>query len=288
MSTDTLIRKFDPERVRPLPGQPRKRFAGIAELAESIREIGQIAPGAVTLVKGDDQFDAQLIDGERRLRACRQAGVKFRAEVHDGKDDEELFALSLAANFGKQNHDPIEIAEGLGRLRKAGKTLEQMARIMGHSIAWCYTYLSLLELDKETQALLIPGGNGKPLLTMSHAGELLRLPERLRGPMVERIRKGGGMPKNELQKKVSSRLSRAGLMTANGRTMARLNSLTSTMQVNLGYYADLPASELHGVVDRADGYHRRTAIEQLEDIAETAGLLAKAIAKRSEFSKGTK
>jgi ParB-like chromosome segregation protein Spo0J len=57
----------------------------------------------------------QLIDGERRLRACTMAGVPFRAEVREGAaagaDVEELFATSFAANFGKQNHDAIEIAQ---------------------------------------------------------------------------------------------------------------------------------------------------------------------------------
>ena len=88
-------------RVRPLPGQPRKRFGGIRELAASIVEIGQATPGIVTLVTDDPAFDAQLVDGERRLRACRLAGRPFRAEVREDGDDESIFAASFAANFGR-------------------------------------------------------------------------------------------------------------------------------------------------------------------------------------------
>jgi hypothetical protein len=45
--TEPRTLEFDPKRVRPLPDQPRKRFRGINELAASIAEVGQIAPGLV-------------------------------------------------------------------------------------------------------------------------------------------------------------------------------------------------------------------------------------------------
>jgi ParB-like chromosome segregation protein Spo0J len=52
--TAAPVEEFDPRRVRPLPGQPRKRFRGIRELAASIAEVGQLAPGIVTRVDGND------------------------------------------------------------------------------------------------------------------------------------------------------------------------------------------------------------------------------------------
>ena len=96
----TTIEEFDPARVRPLPGLPRQRFAGIEELAASIRRVGQRTPGAVTLVEGDPKVEAQLVDGERRLRACRLAGKPFRAEVVDPGSADAAFVESVASLKG--------------------------------------------------------------------------------------------------------------------------------------------------------------------------------------------
>ena len=115
------IQEFNPRRVRPLPDQPRKRFTGIKELAASITEGGQAVPGIVTLVGDSPDFDCQLVDGERRLRACVLAGVEFRAEVRAGGSVEDIFVASFVANFGKQDHDCIEIAEGLSRMQRGGR-----------------------------------------------------------------------------------------------------------------------------------------------------------------------
>lgn len=160
------ILEFDADKVRPLPGQPRKRFAGIAELAASISEIGQSCPGIVTLItddadRGAEGYEAQLVDGERRLRACKRAGVPFRAEVRDPAALEELFVASFAANFGKQSHDAMEIAEALDRMRRAGKSGEQMARIAGKSVAWVTQHLSLLKLEPAVQQLMVEGRPGR-------------------------------------------------------------------------------------------------------------------------------
>jgi ParB family chromosome partitioning protein len=101
-----IVVEFDPQRVRPLPGQPRKRFRGIQELANSIDEIGQASPGIVTPIEGNSDYDAQLVDGERRLRACRMLNRPFVAQVRPAADDEEIFAASFGANFGKQDGLP--------------------------------------------------------------------------------------------------------------------------------------------------------------------------------------
>ena len=104
-----------------MPDQPRKRFRGIPELAASILEIGQTSPGIVTVVTDDPMYDAQLVDGERRLRACQVAGVRFRVEVWpDEHSTDARFVASFGANFGKQDHDPQEICAGLCRLDAMG------------------------------------------------------------------------------------------------------------------------------------------------------------------------
>jgi ParB family chromosome partitioning protein len=154
--------EFDPTRVRPLPDQPRKRFYGIKELAASIAEVGQSTPGIVTLLEGDKDFDAQLIDGERRLRACKLLGKPFRAEVQ--KDTPDAFAASFAANFGKQEHDCIEIAFALGRLRDEGRTVQQLAALAGKSTCWVSQHLAILKLHPDVQGMMLAKeDDGEPL-----------------------------------------------------------------------------------------------------------------------------
>lgn len=175
-----VVRSFDPDRVKPLPGQPRKRFGGIKELAASISEVGQTCPGIVTLLVNDPKFDAQLVDGERRLRSCKLAGKRFRAEVRPAGDPEEVFVASFAANFGKQNHDVLEIAEGLARMQKAGKSVEQLARIAGKSQGWVYQHLGLLKLCPDVRAMLVCDPDQedvKPALSFQLAMLLAPVPE---------------------------------------------------------------------------------------------------------------
>ncbi|HZY72959.1 MAG TPA: ParB/RepB/Spo0J family partition protein [Edaphobacter sp.] len=167
----THVEEFDPQRVRPLPSQPRKRFTGIRELAESIKEAGQITPGIVTPITDDPKYDVQLVDGERRLRACKMAQIPFRAEVREGADPEALFAASFAANFGKQDHDAIEIAEALARIQKSGKTIEQMARLAGKSTTWVSQHLSLLKLHPWVQEMLRRRSVGAPHLLTGSASD---------------------------------------------------------------------------------------------------------------------
>jgi len=65
---------LDPFRVKPFADQPRKRFRGIEQLAKSIRLVGQVTPIVVTPCR-ESGFDAELVDGERRLQACRMPKI---------------------------------------------------------------------------------------------------------------------------------------------------------------------------------------------------------------------
>jgi ParB/RepB/Spo0J family partition protein len=187
------IAKFDPHRVKPLPYQPRKHYFGeLRELAESIDEIGQTTAGLVTLIEGDADYDAQLVDGERRLRACRMIDAKFRAEVVEPDSDDNIFAKSFAANFGRQSHDAVEIAEALDRLRKAGRTVPQLARIAGKSQPWVYQHLRVIELHPEVRALMVPNprraNSGMRLASMveNFAVQLLKYVE-MPGKRIEQL-----------------------------------------------------------------------------------------------------
>src|SRR5207248_3150600 len=104
-----------PDRVRPLAGQPRRYFdpVQLAALEKSIWKRGQLQPGLVRALQGDKKHDYELIDGQRRWHACSKLGVPFRAVVVDTADAEDQFEMSIAANFQRADHTPMEIAAAI-------------------------------------------------------------------------------------------------------------------------------------------------------------------------------
>ncbi len=293
------VQEFDPYRVRPLPGQPRKRFRGIPELTESIREVGQTTPGIVNLVEGDDEFDAQLVDGERRLRACKNLGVPFRAEVVEARSEAETFVRSFSANFGKQDHDPLEIAEGLTRMREAGKTIQQLAKIAGKSTCWVSQYMSFLRLHPDVQQLMIPtaddgdeeedgeqGRPGKSPLSFQMALLLVPLPHARQLALVKKIVKTGMSVKTARRVILRERRDAGeserslGGSGRNRRELATVERIVRDAADSIGVYCDMPGPELAKLIDAEDATTRRALMQVMGDLAENLIGLSEAIEKR--------
>jgi ParB family chromosome partitioning protein len=282
----TSVEEFDPARVRPLPDQPRKRFRGIRELAESITEIGQQCPGIVTLIDGHPDFDAQLVDGERRLRACKLAGVGFRAEVRPNKDADAIFAESFAANFGKQDHDAIEIAEGLARLQKAGKTIEQLGRIAGRGSQWVSAHLSLLQLHPEVRALMVKGEDRREdesaPLTFSLALLLVPMPQDRQLAAAKKI-VSWGLSLTEarrfiLQQRVKSGEKDAYLSKRGPqRSIETIGSVLSDTANRIGIYLDMPGPDFKAMLEKTDAKTKSALVGQIDRIVEDLTGLAEVI-----------
>jgi ParB/RepB/Spo0J family partition protein len=272
--------EFDPDRVRPLPGQPRKRFYGIKELAASIQEVGQSTPGIVTPVKDDPKFDAQLIDGERRLRACQMLGCPFRAEVREG-GVEDAFVASFAANFGKQEHDPIEIAEALERL-SATKTHKQMAAIAGKSDCWVSQHLSLLKLHPDVQAMLV-AEEGEKTATLSYSVAILltNLDQDVQ------LKLAKTMARTQMSQAAARRLVlkqdpslKRNADGTNRIRLERIESIVEDVTNRIGVFLDMPGSEINQVIDQAHPRDRRQTAEACRDVAGDFTALAQAIESR--------
>lgn len=159
--------------VRPFKGQPRKKFPkkALQELADSIKAVGQIVPAIVKPI-GRDSWE--LIDGERRWQACKLSGIDtIKAVERDVVDEAEQYRLSVAANFGRSDHTPLEIAGAVHALRESGMTWEAVAGVFGKSLTWCQYYLKLMDLDPEVAELLESDGD-EPRL---HTGAAVRISE---------------------------------------------------------------------------------------------------------------
>jgi len=156
--------------IVPNPDQPRRHFDGAAleELAESIRAVGVLEPIIVNEVlvtqhgrlSGQDWEVTryQIIAGERRYRAAKLAGLeKIPAIVREGIGADEAFVLSLVENCIREDMNPLEEAEGFGRLVEAGLDVETISTRTGKKAASIRSRLALLRLAPPIRDLVRTG-----------------------------------------------------------------------------------------------------------------------------------
>lgn len=156
--------------IDPNPFQPRQEFdeEAIDELKQSIQIHGLLQP--VVVRPNGERYE--LILGERRLRACRAAGLEFiPAQVRIVESSEEMLELAILENVQRKDLNPIELATALRNLQmRYNMTQETIAEKMGVSRAHVANTLRLLKLPATIQSALIANK-----LTMGHARALLSL-----------------------------------------------------------------------------------------------------------------
>jgi ParB family chromosome partitioning protein len=156
-TSTNVIASVDLDRIRHNPFQPRADFdpAALDELKRSIQEKGIIQP--ITVRRYLDGF--QLISGERRVRAAREAGLsQIPAYVLDGKTDEEMLELALVENLQREHLNPIEIAISYRRLIEECRfTQEEVSQRIGKDRTTVTNFLRLLRLPEEIQVGLRRG-----------------------------------------------------------------------------------------------------------------------------------
>jgi ParB family transcriptional regulator, chromosome partitioning protein len=177
------------ERLVAQKGQPRQHFVKerIEELAQSIREHGLLEPIVVRRVPGQDRFE--IIAGERRWRAAQRAGLKEVMVVVKDVTPKAAFELALIENVQREDLNPVELAEALGRLLKEhGYTQEQLAERLGKDRTTIANSLRLMKLPERVRSRVIKGelseGHARALLGVADPSRMEELAERvLRGRM---------------------------------------------------------------------------------------------------------
>lgn len=176
----------DATRIEPNPFQPRKVFAkeALDELVASIREHGVLEPLLVR--KAGEGYE--LIAGERRWRAAREAGLKLVPVVVRQASDREALEIGLIENLQRADLNVIEEAEGYQALAdQFNLTQDEIAKKVSKGRASIANALRLLALPKEVKKFISEG-----LLSAGHAKVLLALPtEPEQCRMAERVIKDG-------------------------------------------------------------------------------------------------
>ncbi|MFE4536795.1 ParB/RepB/Spo0J family partition protein [Streptomyces scopuliridis] len=171
------------DSITPNPRQPREVFDedALAELITSIKEVGLLQPVVVRQV-GSERYE--LIMGERRWRACREAGLERIPAIVRATDDEKLLLDALLENLHRAQLNPLEEAAAYDQLLKDFNcTHDQLADRIGRSRPQVSNTLRLLRLSPPVQRRVAAGvlsaGHARALLALDDSEEQDRLAHRI-------------------------------------------------------------------------------------------------------------
>jgi len=165
-------------QIVPSPFQPRRHFDGesLRELAEAIRAQGVIEPLVVRPVaeRGLGGLRYELIAGERRLRAAKQAGLETVPVVVRDLDDRAALEMSLVENLAREDLNAVDEARAFTRLaREFALSHEQIAQRIGKSRPYVSNTIRLLDLPEAVLQMLESGeltsGQVRPLIALESA-----------------------------------------------------------------------------------------------------------------------
>ena len=164
------------EKVRPNQDQPRKQFGeqALNDLTESVRLHGVLQPINVRLMASGYY---QIISGERRWRAAREAGLEEIPVVVLEADDRKAMELGLIENLQREDLNPMEEAKGFQTLiQDYGMTQEEVARQVGKSRPAVANAVRLLSLPQEliqyVEADILSPGHARAILALSDPEEM--------------------------------------------------------------------------------------------------------------------
>ena len=170
VSKEEVVQEIAIKNLRPNPYQPRKTFQkeAIEELKNSIKQHGILQPLIVrkSTIKG-----YEIVAGERRYRAAKEANLKSVPAVVREFNDRQMMELALLENLQREDLNPVE--EGAAYqslLRNLDITQEELAKRMGKSRPHIANHIRLLSLPAQIQEYITQGklsmGHGRALLSL--------------------------------------------------------------------------------------------------------------------------
>jgi len=182
-TSDDNVQEIPIDECRPNPYQPRKTFHAdaIEELKDSILEYGIIQPLIVRKsIKG-----YQIVVGERRFRAAKEAKLSSIPAIVKDLTDERMMELALLENLQREDLSTIEEAHAYSNLmNELGITQEELSKRLGKSRSHIANITRLLSLPNQVIAYINNGelsmGHGRALLAVKDEDKLSYFVNRIR------------------------------------------------------------------------------------------------------------
>lgn len=193
--------------------QPRKDFKeeSIQELADSMKKYGVLQP--LLVQKKGERYE--IIAGERRWRAAKEAGLKEVPVIIREYTKQQTMEIALIENVQREDLNPIEEAVAYQQLMEEfDLTQEEIASRVSKNRATITNSMRLLKLDRRVQDMLIQGqissGHARALLSLEEAEQqyqtgLKIIAEKLSVREVEKLVKALAKPKKEKKKEEEER-----------------------------------------------------------------------------------
>lgn len=169
--------------IDPNPFQPRKEFSveSLAELSKSIKRHGVLQP--LLLRPIDGRF--QLIAGERRWRAAKEAGLSEVPARLLELDDRQVCEAAIEENLKRQDLSVLEKAQAFQEyLDRFECSIEELAKQLSMSRSNVSNMLRLLELPSAVKEFLT-----RDAISPGHARAILPLDESQQLDLCNRIQK---------------------------------------------------------------------------------------------------
>jgi ParB family chromosome partitioning protein len=243
--------------------QPRHNFEpeALEELAQSIRAQGLIQPIIVRPHEGG----YEIIAGERRWRAARQAGLSQVPCLVRDVDDRTTVAMALIENIQREDLNPLEEATALKRLiDEFDLTHQETADAVGRSRAAVSNLLRLLDLPEAIRELVEAGR-----LDMGHARALLTLPEPLALRLADQAAvEGWSVRQLEQAARDTPVNAGAGKSSKGGKAGGSSDPDIARLEQELAERLCAPVSVRHGRGGKGQLVIRYHSVDELEGILE--------------------
>lgn len=180
---DKNIQEIPVNQIDANPNQPRKAFneETLKKLEQSIKKYGVVQP---VIVRKKDNGNYELIAGERRLRAAKNAQLEKIPVVIKEYNNRESAEIALIENLQREDLNPIEEGKAYESIiKKYDLTQEEMSQIAGKSRSYITNTLRLLTFPDAIQKLLqskkLTTGQARPLLALKTVAEQLKLAKKI-------------------------------------------------------------------------------------------------------------
>jgi ParB family chromosome partitioning protein len=253
------------DAIHPNPKQPRRKFEADAAsgLADSVRKQGIIQP---LLVRPRGVGGYEIVAGERRWRAAREAGRETVPAVVRAVDDRDTLLLGLVENVAREQLTAVEESRAYAVLiDEFGLSLGDVAERVGRSKPSVSNRIRLLELPDDVLGMVERGQ-----LSEGHARAVLAVPD------------------HEGRRRLAREIVKRGLSVRAAEQRAKWAGAKQRPRTRSAPVDPDLAARVTTALEQLTGYGARVASGRVEigfadehDLAEIAGALEDAVTIRS-------